>query len=79
MLQVMVLPSTPLAASGRLVAGKSLKAVPYSLAKGHGKHFVSNKKIRIGMCCLYYETLRYFFPTAQHQSASSINRDLALD
>lgn len=57
MLQLMVLPSTPLAASGRLVAGKGMKAFPYSLAKGHGKHFVSNQKIRIGMCCLYYETL----------------------
>lgn len=57
MLQLMVLPSTPLAASGRLVAGKGMKAFPYSLAKGHGKHFVSNQKIRIGLCCLYYETL----------------------
>lgn len=41
--QLTALPPTPPAASGRPIAGKSLKAFPYFLAEDHGKHFVSKK------------------------------------
>lgn len=80
MLQLMVMPSTPPATSGRPVAGKNWKSAPLSLAEDYGKHFASTtkRKIIIGKCCLHYETLWYLFPTALHQSASSANRELAL-